>query len=116
MVGLPDTSPFDSATYSGYLTVSDTKQLHYVFTESLDSPQNDPLVIWFNGGPGCSSMLGFMQEMGPRVIDDGEDYLKENPFAWNTRANMLYLESPAGVGWSTAETEQDLQTNDMLQS
>lgn len=59
-------------------------------------------------------MLGFMQEMGPRVIDDGEDFVKENPFPWNMKANVMYLESPAGVGWSTAETEQDLKTNDML--
>jgi len=57
---LPDTTAFDSDTYSGYLTATTTKSLHYVFTESLGDPTNDPVVIWFNGGPGCSSMLGFM--------------------------------------------------------
>jgi len=113
---LPDTTPFDSDTYSGYLTVSATKSLHYVFTESLANPTTDPVVIWFNGGPGCSSMLGFMQENGPRVIDDGEDYIKTNPYPWNKRANVMWLESPAGVGFSLAGTAQDLKTNDTVQS
>ena len=67
--------------------------------------------MWFSGGPGCSSMLGFMQENGPRVINDGEDFLVENPHTWNTRANVLWLESPAGVGWSVG-SEADLTTND----
>jgi carboxypeptidase C (cathepsin A) len=75
---LPDADPFDSDTYSGYLKVTETKQLHYMFTESLSDPANDPLIIWFNGGPGCSSMLGFMQENGPRIIDDGETTIKKN--------------------------------------
>jgi carboxypeptidase C (cathepsin A) len=87
-----------------------------MFTESLDDPANDPLVIWFNGGPGCSSMLGFMQENGPYVIDDGETEIKKNPFPWNTRANVMWLESPAGVGFSTAATDADLHQNDMTSS
>lgn len=45
--------------YSGYLNVSDAKSLHYLFFESQSAPETDPVLIWFNGGPGCSSMLGF---------------------------------------------------------
>ena len=106
-----------SPTYSGYLNVTETKMLHYIYVESMDSPSFDPLVIWFNGGPGCSSMLGFMQEHGPWIIDDGEDYVKPNPFSWNRRANMLYIESPAGVGFSIAGNEtSDWTQNDMTQS
>ena len=55
---LPDCPPLPSKWYSGYLAASATKSLHYVFIESLDSPTTDPVVIWFNGGPGCSSLLG----------------------------------------------------------
>ena len=112
---LPLTTAFDSPTYSGFLAASETKRLHYVFAESLDNPSTDPVLIWFNGGPGCSSLLGFMQENGPRVIDDGEDYLKENAETWNKRANVLWLESPAGVGWSYG-TDADLVTDDLQQS
>jgi len=65
-----------SHSYSGYLNVTGadgvnkTKHLHYVFIESLNSPADDPVVVWFNGGPGCSSMLGFFSENGPFKIDD----------------------------------------------
>jgi len=112
--GLPTADPFETATYSGYLTVSETKALHYVFTQSYADPVNDPVIIWFNGGPGCSSLLGFMQENGPRMINDSEVFIENNPYPWNKRANVLWLESPAGVGYSWAGTTQDLSTNDMV--
>lgn len=111
---LPDAMEFDTPTYSGYVDAAETRHLHYVFVESYDAPTTDPLVVWFNGGPGCSSMLGFMQEHGPRVIDDGEMYIKNNLYPWAARANVLYIESPAGVGFSVADTEQDLKTNDKI--
>lgn len=98
------------------MKASKTKSLHYTFAESMDSPSTDPIVIWFNGGPGCSSMLGMMQELGPIVNNDGESFFETNPHPWNERANVLFLESPAGVGWSTAGEDYDLDTNDMVQS
>ena len=71
VLGLPETNALPSPWFSGYLTASPTKKLHYVFIASLDDPQNDPVVVWFNGGPGCSSLLALFQEHGPFVIDDG---------------------------------------------
>ena len=106
-----------SNSYSGYLKVNDEKQLHYIFVESKNSPTTDPILIWFNGGPGCSSLLGFMQEHGPWVIDDEATTVTENPYPWNANASVLYLESPAGVGfspWKVANTS--MVYNDMIQS
>lgn len=110
--GFNDTLPSD--TYSGYLNVSDSKALHYMFAESIENPQDDPVLIWFNGGPGCSSLLGFFQENGPVVVDGDGNSL--NPFPWNQKANVLYLESPAGVGFTLSNNGTDLIYNDMLQS
>ena len=56
--------------YSGYLEVTTTKKLHYVFVESKNNAKTDPVLIWFNGGPGCSSLLGFFQENGPFIVED----------------------------------------------
>ena len=40
----------------------DGKHLHYWLAESMGnlsgSPKSDPVVFWFNGGPGCSSLDG----------------------------------------------------------
>ena len=111
------TQEMGSASYSGYLNVSDSKQLHYVYIDSMDEPDFDPVVIWFNGGPGCSSLLGLFQENGPWVIDDGETEIKANPYSWNRRANMLYIESPAGVGFSRANIgKPENDTSDFIQN
>lgn len=99
---VPDMAKFDTfELYSGYLQIPNKqRKLHYIFAESQNNPAKDPLVVWFNGGPGCSSMLGFAQEHGPFVMPDGDPHFYENPNSWNTHANMLYIESPAGVGYS----------------
>ena len=66
--------------------------------ESRSDPANDPLVIWLNGGPGCSSMLGFYTENGPRNYKYLKDRVKqpftleENPYSWNTAANVMYVD------------------------
>ena len=98
---MPDLAKFDTyPVYSGYLEVDEAKSLHYMFIESAQSPSDDPIVIWFNGGPGCSSMLGFTQEHGPYKITSGNNYWEPNEYSWNKFSNMLYIESPAGVGFS----------------
>eukprot|EP00928_Gymnodinium_smaydae_P087514 TRINITY_DN71772_c0_g1_i1.p1 TRINITY_DN71772_c0_g1~~TRINITY_DN71772_c0_g1_i1.p1 ORF type:complete len:513 (-),score=63.18 TRINITY_DN71772_c0_g1_i1:255-1793(-) len=89
---------------SGYIPVGGGKQLFYVFVESQGSPSEDPLLLWTNGGPGCSGLLGFMTEMGPlRPMANGS--LEVNPFAWTEFANMVFIEQPAGVGFSQPSSD-----------
>ena len=79
VLSVPDmTDAFRYGVFSGYLDVDENKALHYMFVESQSNPETDQLVIWFNGGPGCSSMLGFAQEHGPFVMNSGTDYWVEN--------------------------------------
>lgn len=57
--------------------------------------------MWTNGGPGCSGLTGFLSEQGPfRASADGT--LAVNKYAWNKIANMIFIEQPAGVGFSEA--------------
>lgn len=76
--------------------------MFYMFVESQSDPAHDPVVLWLNGGPGCSSMFGFAQENGPYIMPDGSDEFETqvNPYSWNKIANVIYIESPAGVGFS----------------
>lgn len=98
--------------YSGYVTVDANagRALFYYFTEALHDASKQPLVLWLNGGPGCSSFgVGAMAELGPfRVNPDGKT-LHFNRYAWNQVANILFLESPAGVGFSYSNRSSDYE-------
>ncbi|XP_074565219.1 serine carboxypeptidase II-3-like [Curcuma longa] len=106
--GQPDGVNFNQ--YAGYVTVDGEsgRALFYYFVEADENSKSKPLVLWLNGGPGCSSLgFGAMEELGPfRVMSDGKT-LYRNPHAWNTVANVLFLESPAGVGFSYSNTTWD---------
>nr|AIC75882.1 serine carboxypeptidases [Radopholus similis] len=101
--------------YSGFLQVSPTHFLHYWFVTSQGDAARDPLVFWFNGGPGCSSLDGLLNEMGPYVVNPDGRTLRKNPYAWNKYASMVYIEAPAGVGFSYA-SDGNTTTNDDLTS
>ena len=88
-----------------------TKQIFYWYVESKRDPENDPVVYWTNGGPGCSGLYGFGTEMGPYYFQE-DGTVKSNPYAWNNIANMLYVEQPAGVGFSYSLNEDDYTTGD----
>jgi len=116
ITSLPNYSGKLSEQYSGYLTVDSNngRNLHYWFVPSQGNPKTDPMVLWLNGGPGCSSLDGFWYEHGPLHFAPGKDNLTiiDNPYAWTKVANVLYLEAPAGVGFSYSDTSSDYNTDD----
>ncbi|KAG9457759.1 hypothetical protein H6P81_002267 [Aristolochia fimbriata] len=102
--------------YSGYITVNRDhgRALFYWFFEAQTQPHEKPLLLWLNGGPGCSSVgYGAAAELGPLRIKRSGLGLEYNKYAWNKEANLLFLESPVGVGFSYTNTSSDLnQLND----
>ncbi|GMI77598.1 serine carboxypeptidase-like 31 [Hibiscus trionum] len=107
---LPGQPVVDFRHYAGYVTVNEKngRALFYWFYEAMSQPDEKPLVLWLNGGPGCSSVgYGATQEIGPFLVDTDGHGIKFNNFSWNKEANMLFLESPVGVGFSYSNTSTD---------
>ncbi|KAL3819993.1 hypothetical protein ACJIZ3_005898 [Penstemon smallii] len=101
--------------YSGYVTVDQKagRALFYWLIEASNDPEAKPLVLWLNGGPGCSSIAyGASEEVGPFRVKPNGRTLSLSPYAWNKEANLLFLDSPAGVGFSYSNTSSDQITGD----
>lgn len=86
MPGQPERIGFNQ--YSGYVTVNEQagRALFYWLIETPVSrdPETRPLVLWLNGGPGCSSVAyGSAEELGPFHINADGKTLYINPYSWN---------------------------------
>ncbi|KAK6198734.1 carboxypeptidase Y precursor [Scheffersomyces amazonensis] len=92
--------------YTGYLDVDSLdKHFFYWFFESRNDPKNDPIILWLNGGPGCSSSTGLFFELGPSSINATLQPVY-NPYSWNSNASVIFLDQPVGVGYSYTGGEQ----------
>jgi cathepsin A (carboxypeptidase C) len=111
-----DSDVCDVHSKSGYLSVKgsqydengeDKHLFYWMFdkrnSENDDSQEDIPFVVWLTGGPGCSSTLALLAENGPcKVSKDGESTTL-NPYSWTEAAHVLWLDQPAGVGFSYGE-------------
>ncbi|KAL4311798.1 hypothetical protein GQ457_01G055300 [Hibiscus cannabinus] len=111
---------FPSNHYSGYVNIDKNhgKNLFYYFVESEGTPSEDPVVLWLNGGPGCSSFDGFIYEHGPFNFEEanmegGLPQMHLNPSSWSKVSNIIYLDSPVGVGLSYSKTRSDYSVGDI---
>jgi len=86
---------------SGYIKASSKSDYFFWLFESQSEPSTDPLIMWLSGGPGCSSMLALFAENGPCTMNkDGTDTIT-NPHSWHKKANVMWVDQPAGSGFST---------------
>jgi carboxypeptidase C (cathepsin A) len=97
-----------AAQEAGYYDAASADK-HYFFysAASRSNPAVDPVVLWLTGGPGCSSLLAAFSENGPCLVPEtGPNAGKAvfNPYAWNSNATVVWLDQPAGVGFSYGNT------------
>ena len=92
---------------SGYFQIDAPNKTneHYFYWmfESRSAPTDAPFILWLTGGPGCSGMLALLNENGPCTI--GPDLRPvNNTLSWTNGANVLWLDQPAGVGFSYGDS------------
>ncbi|KAL8688976.1 MAG: hypothetical protein Q9218_005246, partial [Villophora microphyllina] len=107
-------------SYAGLLpnTPSGNTSLFFWFFPTDNPAASNEITIWLQGGPGCSSMAGLLQENGPISWQPGTSAPIRNPYSWTNLTNMVWVDQPAGAGYSpgpaTVQNEIDVanQFND----
>eukprot|EP01086_Lenisia_limosa_P004607 TRINITY_DN20144_c0_g1_i1.p1 TRINITY_DN20144_c0_g1~~TRINITY_DN20144_c0_g1_i1.p1 ORF type:complete len:433 (+),score=93.42 TRINITY_DN20144_c0_g1_i1:96-1394(+) len=77
---------------------NDSKAFYLMSDMSQDA--KSPFVIWLNGGPGASSMLGAFTENGPLTFS-GDGKLERSETSWSKKACVVWIDQPVTVGYST---------------
>lgn len=90
----------DVKQISGYLDVGESKHFFFWFFEARENPKDAPVVLWLNGGPGCSSMTGLFMELGPCSVNKDGSEDTYNKYSWTRKTNMIFLDQPTNVGFS----------------
>ncbi|OAY23050.1 serine carboxypeptidase-like 17 [Manihot esculenta] len=112
--------PFELQT--GYIGVDESEdvQLFYYFIKSQRNPKEDPILLWLTGGPGCSALSALLYEIGPVTFEVVEyngslPTLVLNPHSWTQVASIIFMDLPAGTGFSYAKTELASHSTDLIQ-
>ncbi|KAK7045654.1 hypothetical protein VNI00_007487 [Paramarasmius palmivorus] len=91
-------------SWAGLMPISgdpdETRKLFFWFWPTTNVENTNNLVFWTNGGPGCSSLEGFLQENGPISWSWGQSEPTPNAFAWTNLSHVLWVEQPVGTGFS----------------
>ncbi|KAG2489745.1 hypothetical protein HYH03_011852 [Edaphochlamys debaryana] len=73
--------------------------MYYEAQEPNTPLEETPIVLWLQGGPGCSSFFGMMYINGPYFVND-DLTLRKNAASWGRLYGLLFIEQPIGVGFS----------------
>ncbi|THU71427.1 hypothetical protein C4D60_Mb04t01290 [Musa balbisiana] len=104
---------------TGYVEVDEVNEaeLFYYFIESERNPIEDPLLLWLTGGPRCSAFCGLVFEVGPLKFVSAKyngslPSLVYRPYSWTKVSNMIFLDSPAGSGFSFSRHAEGYDAGD----
>ena len=111
-VGSPELYTKPTEMYSGRISVDNEEEEEeegakkfFFWKFNTVNGSKDKLVIWINGGPGCSSMDGALLENGPFRVNSGGNLIANNG-SWHMYSDVLYIDQPLGTGFSYKVDEQ----------
>eukprot|EP01094_Clydonella_sp_ATCC50884_P023038 TRINITY_DN5418_c0_g1_i1.p1 TRINITY_DN5418_c0_g1~~TRINITY_DN5418_c0_g1_i1.p1 ORF type:complete len:482 (-),score=131.19 TRINITY_DN5418_c0_g1_i1:62-1435(-) len=105
-------------SYSGYVTVDEAlgSNIFFWLFPAQEAPTNGsdsaPLLLWLQGGPGASSMLGLFTEFGPFSVAADGTTLVPNPYTWNKQFSLLFMDNPVGTGFSFTQSNKGFAVNE----
>lgn len=108
VVSLPSYGPPKTKQFAGLsaATSCGTNRLFYWFVEADVGSSSDetPLLIWLNGGPGASSLMGLLTEnLGPQKISH-DSKLVDNVNHITKKYHVMAVDNPVGSGFSITST------------
>lgn len=99
-------------SYAGLFTVNkkyNSTLFHWYFVAE-QKPKTAPLLLWLNGGPGTSSLLGLFEEHGPFIVNEDIE-LESREYYWTKNHHVIYIDSPVGTGFSYTDSEKGYSKN-----
>lgn len=104
-----DLCPSHRPNHAGWADLENGHHLFYWFHEARHDSAA-PLLVWLQGGPGASSMFGFLFEHGPCLVKSSSAS-QFNPYSWTETYNIIYMDSPADAGFSYHDDSSSPLTN-----
>ncbi|KAJ1648442.1 hypothetical protein LPJ64_000271 [Coemansia asiatica] len=112
-------------SYAGHITVrtwtpeggapkdsGKAKLFYWYFPAIAPKVEEPPLLLWIQGGPGSSSMIGLFTEMGPLELTDEGEFYRRN-LTWANEYDFLVVDQPAGTGFSSVQPQANLTLDDL---
>ncbi|KAJ5673856.1 Carboxypeptidase [Penicillium macrosclerotiorum] len=110
-------SPSLPTSWAGRLPVLGAdpgNEIFFWLFQPEDPARDEDLIIWFNGGPGCSSLVGLTGGNGPFSFISNSTQLERNPYSWTQLGHVLYVDQPVGTGFSTASNPYPVRNNEQV--
>ncbi|KAL7199544.1 hypothetical protein ACSBR2_021770 [Camellia fascicularis] len=109
--------PFTLETGQVYVSVDEIEFFYYFVESSSGHPGVDPLILYLNGGPGCSGLNGLFYQSGPLEFNlsypgHGIPELIHCPHSWTKTANIIFIDAPVGAGFTYATNASAYASSD----
>lgn len=101
-------------SYAGYFTVNKkyNSNTFFWFFPSESNYLNDPVVLWLQGGPGATSLIGLFTENGPYIVKTKHG-VKLREYTWMKNHNVIYIDNPVGTGYSFTQNKDGYARNEV---
>ncbi|KAL9701835.1 hypothetical protein quinque_005276 [Culex quinquefasciatus] len=104
----------DIESYSGFITVDKpyNSNMFFWYVPAKNNRANAPVIVWLQGGPGASSLVGLFEEHGPFRVR-GDLSVEKRLYSWHENHHMIYVDNPVGSGFSFTQNDYGYVTNEI---